>query len=111
MIDLSLRKESGEDLYGWVRLSVQIGDGAQSFTIFDYAYEDNGSGITAGAGIVSPGSVGINEDLVFNNLKAYSTSNGQLKVSSDDRINGDISLINSDLILVIYVAGAIILSL
>ena len=86
-------KESGEDLYGWVRLSVQAGEGSQSFTIYDYAYEDSGAPITAGAGITSPGSVGINEDLVLKNVNAINLD-GQLKVTSDDRLNGKVNLIN-----------------
>lgn len=86
-------KESGEDLYGWVRLSVQAGEGSQSFTIYDYAYENTGGPITAGAGITSPGSVGINEDLILKNVNAINLD-GQLKVTSDDRLNGKVNLIN-----------------
>ena len=85
-------KEGNTDLFGWVRLRSHAEKGEQFFTIFDYAYEDNGAAIKAGAGIVSPGSLSLNDDLAFNNLKAYNVG-GQLKVISDDRINGTVSLL------------------
>lgn len=85
-------KSGGSTLYGWARVGVQAEKGSQSFTVYDYAYEDSGDGILAGAGIVSPGSLSIEneefEDISITNL------NGMLRIVSNDVINGTITVTN-----------------
>ena len=52
-------KDGGSTYYGWARVSVAAELGAQSLTVFDYAYEDSGDPIYAGDGIVSKGALSI----------------------------------------------------
>lgn len=86
-------KSGTSTFYGWARVSAQAEKGSQSFTVYDYAYENSGEGILAGAGIVSPGSLSIDNE-EFDNLK-ITNSNGLLRIISNDLING--TIIISDL--------------
>ena len=83
----------GQTLYGWARVSVKADENGQSFTVFDYAYEDSGAPIRAGEGIVSPGALSIYDNDLSKNIN-ITYFDGQVNISSDMLIDGAISLID-----------------
>lgn len=86
-------KEGSTFLYGWARVSIHVEKGSQSFTIYDYAYEDSGDPIYSGAGIVSPGSLSLNDDLAIQGLRVQNL-NGQIYISSDYSLIGKVILLD-----------------
>ena len=86
-------EDGGSTYYGWARVSVQAEAGSQSFTVFDYAYEDSGDPILAGHGIISPGSLSLNDELALEELNISKVGN-QLHITSAYNIKGVISLVD-----------------
>lgn len=87
-------KEGNKTLYGWARISAKAEKGSQEFTVFDYAYEDSGSPIYAGHGIVSPGSLSIEKGLTTI-PKVYFVNNN-IKIESEITLNGEINVFTVD---------------
>ena len=87
-------KAGAKTYYGWARIKVEVDkdQNFQAFTIYDYAYEDSTSSIYAGAGIQSPGSLSIDDD-VNRTSKIYFADN-QIIFESEFKTSGILSVYN-----------------
>lgn len=84
-------KNGSSSYYGWIRAAIQVEQGLQSFTIFDYAYEDSLSTIISGGGIVSPGSLSLEENKIGSKIFV---ANGLLNIQSKENLNGVVSILD-----------------